>query len=243
MRKSVLTLAFVSIWFAGFSQNWLDIGIKGGYGISLLYNQNILDDPAYNHRIAGAYTFGGKLGLNFGERHEVTFDIMSSSFNQDFNFSISDSVDGGTQEYQSNIGYKALELMLLYRNNNNGAYTEIGPSMSMIRSANYSNDFEGVSGIDAMENWNKTNFGIVLGFGAYMVGTENFGITLGARFNYIVSDAISSFGQQNNFPTNTNYDTYKASHPFSAMMVMEFNYDLGYLAQANCSKRRKIIFF
>lgn len=243
IRKSVLTLTIVTLSFAAFSQNWLDVGVKGGYGISMLYNKNIFDDPSYNHKLSGAYAFGGKIGINFGEFHEVTFDVMSSSFRQNFTFNITDTTDGSSPEYASNITYKALDLMLLYRNNNNGGYVEIGPSVSLIKSATHSDDFMRFSEADAIDNWNKTNYGVVFGFGAYMFGTENFGITMGARFNYIVSDAISQIGQSNNFPTNKSYETYTASHPFSAMFIMEFNYDLGYLAKANCSKRRKIVLF
>ena len=242
MRKSVLSFAFIALSFVSYSQNWLDIGIKGGYGLTMLYNQNIFDDNAYNHQLSGGYGFGGKLGVNFGESHEVTFDVMSSSFKQGFKYSIIDSTDG-SPEYNSEVTYKALDLILMYRNNNEGRYFEIGPVLSLIRSGNQSDEFLRYTNADASDSWTKNGYGVAMGFGAYLFGTDNFGITFGARFNYMISDAISQIGQQNNFPVNKTYNTYKASHPFSAMIIMEMNYDLGYLAQANCSKRRKIILF
>ena len=243
MRKTILTFLSVLLITTSFGQNWLDVGVKGGYGLTLLFNQNIFDDASYNHQLSTGYTFGGKFGYNFGELHEVTFDVMSSSFNQKFKFNVMDSLSGATPEYQSSVAYRALDLFLMYRNNNSGRYFEIGPMISLIRNATHTNEFLEVSNSDASPNWAKNGYGISMGFGAYMIGTENFGVTFGARFNYMISDALSATGQYYNYPTNKTYESYKASHPFSAMVVMEMNYDLGYLAQGKCSKRRKILLF
>ena len=243
MRKTILTLTTFAIINTSFAQNWLDIGIKGGYGLSLLYNQNIFDDSGFNHQLSGAYSFGGKIGLNFGENHEVTVDILSSSFKQKFKFNITDSLSGGSPTYNSQINYQALDILLMYRSNNEGRYFEIGPYMSLIKEAQHTNEYLDIVNETVTNNWNKNGYGVAMGFGAYLICSENFGVTFGARFNYMISDAISTLGQSNNFPANKNYDSYKASHPFSAMIVMEMNYDLGYLASAKCSKRRKIILF
>jgi len=243
MRKTILTLSTFTIMTTSFAQNWLDLGVKGGYGLTLLFNQNMFDDGSFNHQLSTGYTFGGKLGYNFGENHEVTFDVMSSGFSQKFKFNIVDSTSGSSPEYRSAISFKALDLLLMYRNNNSGRYFEIGPIMSLLKDGKHTNEYYDITDSDVSANWSKIGYGVSMGFGAYMLGTENFGITFGARFNYMLSDAISAAGQSNNFPANKNYGTYKASHPFSAMLVMEMNYDLGYLAQGKCTKRRKIILF
>jgi len=243
LRKSVVSFALVILSFATYSQNWIDVGLKGGYGLTMFYNQNIFEDQTYNHQLSGGYTFGGKFGFNMGEKHEITFDVMSSGFKQKFKFNVADSLSSANPEYNTEITNRTLDLMLMYRNNNEGRYFEIGPVLSIIRSAKQSDSFFNYSNADVKNHWEKNGYGLAMGFGAYMFGTENFGITFGARFSYMISDAISQVGQANNFPTGNTYSTYKASHPFSAMVVMELNYDLGYMAQASCSKRRKIILF
>ena len=75
------------------------------------------------------------------------------------------------------------------------------------------------------------------------MGTENFGITLGARFTYGLGDLISPEGKTRHFPYYENYPTYAKTAPFTAMLVMEMNLDFAYLAKAKCKNKRKLILF
>lgn len=243
MRKTFFVLAVLLSGNIVFAQNWIDVGLKGGYGLNLLYNKNIFDDTEYNHKFSGGYSFGGKIGLNLGEFHEITFDVMSSKFTQKFDFNITDTLDNSQTKHNSELSFQSIDLLLMYRNNNEGRYFEIGPYMSLISNGSFSDSHANETNKDVTPQLQKNGYGLALGFGAYMLGTENFGITFGARFNYQISDLVSAQGQTDNFPTNKSYDSHRASHPFGAMIVMEMNYDLGYLASAKCSKRRKIILF
>ena len=74
------------------------------------------------------------------------------------------------------------------------------------------------------------------------MGTDNFGITMGFRFNYDFSDAFTEDNM--NFPAMKNYSTaYTQSHPITAMLVMEANLDFAYMAKAKCKNKRKLILF
>ncbi len=241
MKKLLLILALFSTSVSFFSQNWLDVGIKGGWGPTFLFNQSIFDDGSYNHQISTRGTFGAKLGFNFNPNHEITFDFMVGGLNQDFKFNVSDSGTIGTQEFGSNIKYSSFDFLLMYRNNNEGKYFEIGPIISNLRSVNKT--VEGVDDINFdITKVNKIQSGIALGFGAYFMGTDNFGITGGVRISYMASDLISEAGKSNNYPTGKPYDTYKATHPLLVQLVFEANLDFAYLAKANCG-RRKILMF
>jgi hypothetical protein len=84
---------------------------------------------------------------------------------------------------------------------------------------------------------------MLFGFGGYFLGTDNFGITLGARFIYGFGDLISPSGQSKHYPYFEQYATYKKTAPFSAMLVAEANLDFAYMAKAKCKNKRKLILF
>jgi hypothetical protein len=241
MKKLLLIAA---LFFSGLSligQNWLDIGIKGLWGPTFLMNSNIFDDQNFNHQITTKGGFGAKLGYNFGPNHEVTFDFMMSGFAQDFKFNIMDPTDSTTTELGSTMGYKSMDFLLMYRNNNNGKYFEVGPIVSNLRSVE--NKVEGImdSNFD-LDKVNKMQAGVAVGFGAYFIGTDNFGITGGLRISYMATDLFSNNGISDGYPTGTTYSSYKASHPLFVQLIFEANLDFAYLARASCG-RTKIMMF
>ena len=55
MRKISSGIFLFFVVNISFTQSWLDIGLKIGYGI--LNNSNIWDDTQYNHRLNGSGFF------------------------------------------------------------------------------------------------------------------------------------------------------------------------------------------
>lgn len=243
MRKLLLLTFLLPITNLSISQGWLDLGLKGSWGPNWLFNKNILDDQEFNNQLSYGYNFGGKIGLNFNDFHEMTVDVLSGQFTQKFKFNVLDTATGASPLYDKSFKYNTLDFALLYRHNKDGRYFETGPQFSLLKKATGTNSFDAsVDGI-VKENFVDNYFSFVFGFGGYFIGTENFGITFGARFNYTITDVISAQGQINNYPANEPYPVYAQSHPFTAMIVMEFNYDFAYLAKAKCSNKRKLILF
>lgn len=243
MRKLLAVLSSIFIFATFHTQSWMDLGLKGGYGTSILTNNNIWDDSDYNHQISGSYCFGGKIGLNFNENHEVTFDIMYNEFNQNFLYNFYDSITESSPLYKSSISYHSLSYILMYRHNKEGRYSEIGTSVETILKVNRKDEIDYFQGIAIAKNdfiANQAN--IVAGFGAYLLGSENFGVTTGIRISYGLKDLISLAGQNKSLPTFKNYESYNASHPLSIIFIIEANFDFAYVAKAQCS-RRKLIFF
>ena len=86
MKKLLFISTLVLICLSGKAQTWFDIGLKGGIGSSFMYNSQIFDDQLIVHKFKPAYAFGAKIGFNFIQEHQITFDIMKSAFNQGFTY-------------------------------------------------------------------------------------------------------------------------------------------------------------
>jgi hypothetical protein len=186
-----------------------------------------------------------KIGLNFNSNHQITVDVMLNNFNQKFKYSESiDTTSIGETNYESAIRYKAVDIMLMYRHNEDGRYFEIGPTISnMLSTSRSDNKLPG--GIDnafTKDAVNPMQIGFTIGFGAYFLGTDNFGITSGVRVTYLATDLISNNGINLNYPTGKSYGSYAASHPLLIQLVFEANLDFAYMARANCGKRKLLMF-
>ncbi|MCB9189993.1 MAG: hypothetical protein H6599_12020, partial [Flavobacteriales bacterium] len=62
MKKLFLFAVLFSLFSFNHAQGWVDIGLKGGWGPTFLFNQKVFDDSRYNHQFTGKGTFGGKIG-------------------------------------------------------------------------------------------------------------------------------------------------------------------------------------
>lgn len=247
MRKTTLAILLFFIVNISFAQNWLDIGLKGGYGTSILMNGNIWSDGLYNHKITGVGNFGAKVGFNFDATHEITADVMFNKFHQEFKYDIelasaTDSTVLITEAHNSSLSYKSVDLIFMYRHNNDGRYSEIGPVISLLQTASRSDDLQGSTVGNIKQYLNPSIMGISGGFGTYIMGTENFGITAGARLTYMFSDLVSSDGKILNMPTEKEYSSYKGSFPLFVQIIFEANLDFAYLSKAQCGRRKLMTF-
>ncbi len=229
-----------------YSQSWLEVGLKGGYGLDFLVNKNVSNDPTHTSKFSFGYTYGGKLGWNFNADHAITLDVLYTGFGKTYDYYTTNPADSTKKDfYKKQFAFNALDFLLMYRHVKNASYFEIGPQFSTIKKAKASDSQTGskING-DVSDNLVKTYYSAVIGAGGMLAGTENFRVILGFRVIYTFNDIISPTGQQNNFPSGNKYDTYQKSNPLSAMMVLECNYDLGHLAKSNCKKKKtRFLFF
>lgn len=242
MNKRILVYFLIIFSHSLYSQSWLEIGLKGGYGLDFLVNKNISSDVTHTSKFSFGYTCGGKLGWNFNEEHAVTIDVLYSGFSKSYEYYMLNPDSTKTFSKKS-FAFNSLDFLLMYRHIKNASYFEIGPQFSTVRKAVGSNDLTNSKNVDISDNLVKTYYSGVIGAGALLAGTENFRVTLGFRVMYAFDDLISLNGQQNNFPTGNKYDTYKKTNPLSAMMMMELNYDLGFLSSTNCKKKKVSFLF
>jgi hypothetical protein len=238
MKKITLILSlFITAHLAMAQGGWLEAGLKGGYGVNFLINSNYYSDHSFSPKLSFGYMFGGKIGINFNESHAITVDVTSSAFEQKYNYSrISDSP---RTVYSGGVKFNTLDFLLMYRKASDGGYIEIGPQYSMVSGVKMNDGgMSATPATDAASNMVKSYYAAAFGFGGYLVGTENFRVTIGFRATYGLTDIISSVGKQNAFPVGYAYPSYKPTNPLTGMMILELNYDVGYFARSKCKKRK-----
>ncbi len=245
MKKITIIASLLFIFSHSlYSQSWLEVGLKGGYGLDFMVNKNVSNDKTHTVKFSYGYVYGGKLGWNFNEAHAITLDVLYSGFSQSYDY-YRVNPDSSKSFYKKSFAYNALDFLLMYRHVKNASYFEIGPQFSTVKKAVGTDNFPGAttSSGDISGNLVKTYYSAVIGAGGMLAGTENFRVILGFRVMYALDDIVSPQGQNNYFPTGNKYGSYQKSNPLSAMMVMELNYDLGFLAKSNCKKKKTSFLF
>jgi len=240
MQKILIAAVAMIMSVTAFGQReivWFDVGLKAQYGFTGLYNAGIVDSEVYDYTISNGYSFGGKLGINFGY-NGIAIDVMASNATQEF-----DIVE--FPDAKPTLDWKALDVYVLYRNAKNLGYFEIGPKISFIRGVEGS--ATGSNTVDLKEEYNSNAISGVIGFGANVIGTDGaFSGILGLRFEYGFTDMVSDFGQERAAPANdpdVYAEGYKSSVPIFAGLVFELNWGVGAFAVAQCGGRPKFIMF
>lgn len=239
MKKITLILSIFICTQVVYAQGWIEAGIKGGGGVNFLINKNFYSDHNFSPKLSFGYMYGGKIGINFNESHSITIDVTSSVFEQKYNYSILNADSLTRTIYSGSLGFNTIDFLLMYRKASDGGYIEIGPQYSMVSKIIMKSEDPAAqtSASDISANMEKAYYAAAFGFGGYLVGTENFRITIGFRATYGLSDLISSKGKENGFPISK-YENNKSTNPLTGMMVLEMNYDVGYFARSKCKKRK-----
>ncbi|KAF0202664.1 MAG: hypothetical protein FD170_1838 [Bacteroidetes bacterium] len=239
MKKLTLIFIFLISLSSINAQTWFDIGLKGGIGTSFWYNKQIFDDQKIVHQWQPGYTVGGKIGFNFIQEHQITFDVLKSSFSQNFTYKPEgwSSTSDAVREFT--IG--GLDMLLMYRANRNGTYFEVGPQWSKYSEVKYAdNGGDFISPLEPSQLISKSNFGLAMGFGGYIFGTDNFGVSTGVRFNYMFNDIASAEGRDANFPIFIPNEKTNPTNNLGVIFMIEINYDFGYLVSPTCGTRGKL---
>ncbi|MCC6816435.1 MAG: outer membrane beta-barrel protein [Saprospiraceae bacterium] len=220
---------------------WWDCGVKAGYGLTGFLNSNLTKDDNYSYHLNTGYGLGAKFGMYFGLRNGITFDFMYSKSKQAFDYAIP-----GNAENEHSISWNNYDLALLYRNQSNGAYVELGPMYSLVKKVSNSDSNDGGENKDVANFYNKNYWSGVFGVGGYIAGTETFTLMLGLRLGYALTDFVSDEGKKLNYPTPKQTSlTAKDSktNPAFVQLVMEGNFALGYYGKTSCSKRAHLFGF
>ncbi|MFH1119192.1 MAG: outer membrane beta-barrel protein [Bacteroidota bacterium] len=241
MKRFLLLAVFQLAVLVAFSQTWFDIGIKGGIGSSFMYNSQIFENQEIVHKFKPGYSFGGKLGFNFIQEHQITFDVMKTTYNQAFTYTPADGPAGSEKQREYTFG--GLDMLVMYRTNRSGTYFEIGPQWSTYSTVKFSdNGSTDFSEEIVAKMITKSNFGMAVGFGGYIFGTDNFGVASGLRFSYMFNDMANADGNSANFPILKTGES-NPTHNLGVLFVIEMNYDFGYLVSSRCGQRTKLFVF
>ncbi|MBK6347983.1 MAG: outer membrane beta-barrel protein [Bacteroidales bacterium] len=242
MKRFLLLAVLQFAVLVAFSQTWFDIGLKGGIGSSFMYNSQIFKNQDIVHKFKPGYTFGGKLGFNFIQEHQITFDVMKTTYNQAFTYTPADGPTGSENLREYTFG--GLDMLVMYRTNRSGTYFEIGPQWSTYSTVKFSdNGSTAFTEENVSKMIKKSNFGMAVGFGGYIFGTDNFGVATGLRFNYMFNDMATAEGNDANFPILKDTGESNPTHNLGVLFVIEMNYDFGYLVSSRCGQRTKLFVF
>jgi hypothetical protein len=242
MKKLFFPLLILFISFslaAQKSKAWFEVGVKGGGGLSLLISKNLWDDKkTVAPSFSGCYTYGGRLAINFNESHQLAFEGGWGMRSQKYTFLI-DKV-----EYDRTLKLNVNDLFVLYRyNGGNGGYVELGGSHTLIKKGM---EKTATGTTDDVKDFFTSYTSGILGFGGNIAQSGSFTWTMGVRIGYSFTDALSAAGgagETYSYPLNDpvirkEYSSYKATKPITIQVLMEFNFDLGYLARSNCKRGR-----
>ena len=240
MKRTFFSLfAFLFCLHLNAQEFWFEAGLKGGAGMSFLYNKNIADDSDWNYKLTPMFGAGAKFSVNFGPYHGVFLEGLFNKSKQDWTFNTSAS----TEDFDYSVEWQSIDLYILYRGIKNRTYFEIGPMYSLIQK------FEqpALSGTtETTDFYESSNIGAAFGFGGYVAGTETFSVGIGIRLNYGFIDMVNDKGlsEGTGFPNpvkDAAYETAEKTNIMFAQFLVEFNFGVGRFAKTACSERFKRI--
>ncbi|HIP36729.1 MAG TPA: hypothetical protein EYG85_07725 [Crocinitomix sp.] len=241
MKKIFFIGLFTVSFFSAHAQTWFDVGLKGGMGAGFTINKVVNSDSRFDLLPQMNYFYGGKLGVNFGEK--IGFDIDIDYGTYAYGFSQAKIVNQNQSlTYTYKIGFNAMSFMPTFRYTNEASYLEIGFQYSILKNQWVD---DGVNSGYLINRVASNSKQLVFGFGGHMVGNDVIALMMGLRFSYAVSDLTAPDYLSSNFPF-TNYQDIIGHTPtnrLNTQLVIELNYSLGYLVRASCGRRTAFLSF
>lgn len=236
--KNLYVLLLFLIPLTGFSQTWFEIGGRGMYGITALYDSGITDNDNHTMNLNTGFSYGPTLNVNFGDKHGIAAEVLFANAEQSWDV---DPI-GINSAFTNTLNWESTDLYLLYRTKSRGAYLELGPKYSMVNMVEQTREINGnKSKSDVSQYYADQHLSAVLGFGMYLAGSKAFTLTLGFRLEYSFADFTSDEGVDLNVPIE--YDpTYERNslNNINAMGALELRIPIGGVAKAGCGQRRFI---
>jgi len=248
MKKLLLVLTLAISVSISFSQSFIDFGPKLFFGPNVLMNSEIMNSGGKYSMNPASFGVGAgfKLAFDINENIAIVGEINYFSHNQKYEMEVA-GLDSINVKYGKEISYTAIEIPLMFRfNTKTMSYFEAGYAISMNSQATETLEgpYAANGSADISNQLAPKMGGLVLGFGSYVWGHNNFGISAGLRVRYDLDDAFAN--DITKYANSPNYGTDLAvtgpTNPFSVMLNIEFNYDLGfYMAKSPCTGRRSLI--
>ncbi|MGV6860492.1 MAG: hypothetical protein ACWA41_01905 [Putridiphycobacter sp.] len=241
MKKSLLIGVF-GVWATCLqAQTWFDVGLKGGFGGGFLLNQTVNKDSRFDILPQRNHFYGGKIGVNFGEKVGLNLDVDYGKYSYGFSQS---KIEGQDQAvtFPYKMSYNAISIMPTFRYTNEASYLEVGYQYSMLRNQLVSNE---PSTQVLSDRLSQSSQQFVFGFGGHVVGNDVLALMMGLRFSYAFSDLTSDTYSSSNFPFSNYSDIseHTALNRLNTQLVLELNYSLGYLVRASCGRRTAFLSF
>ena len=235
MKQLFTLFVLMTLAVSANSQWWFDAGVKGAYGPTMMYDQNVFDDGDYKHALSTGTSIGGRLGFNYGYHVGLSVEYAGSTSNQDFNYQ--------NQDPFNSFKWKTNDVSTLFRYSGNGAFIELGAKFSNVKSVELTTLDQPTQ--DVSENFNKNYTSGIFGFGSYLMGSELLTLNLGIRVHWAFTDMVNDAGKEANYPivVENLKDPSKKTLATAAQLQVELNYAFGRFSKEACHDRWKLILF
>ncbi len=235
MKQLVAILLFSAFYLPTYAQLWIEVGAKGTYGITALYNNEVWNSGQVNNKFSTGLGYGARLGLNFGDHNGISLEAIWGDGKQEWEF-----IQGTTKTSNINT-WKYLDYNILFRNVARKGYFEVGPKIRTMRSVVIT---EATTETDVKSFYNNNMLGAVLGFGTNLVGNEVVSLQFGLRFEYLFKDFVNADGKAKGYPFRLlTTASQSATNNINIMACLDLNFGIGGIARASCGKRRFLFSF
>jgi hypothetical protein len=225
MKKVLLSVGLFAMTMSAKAQAIsFDAGLKGAFGATEMFNNNISDlGASQDYKMSTGSNFGLALNSNFG-KIGVSVEFLTGTFNTGYQGTL------GSTAYTSNVALKTFSIPILVRlGGQTGGYAEVGISTNGVNTATYSNDLPvsnplTMSANDVTEKYNSYTTA-VLGFGSNISLGDSFPLILnvGIRLQYGITDAagVDALGAD-----LKDYSPYQKSSAASAGLHVGLTYKI-----------------
>lgn len=227
MKKiTLISLMIMSIYSLN-AQAGLSLSLKGGAGLSNIFNSQFFKDKSVMVLPAIGYSLGAEIGWN---AEFFNFGITGGAYIRQYGHAMDNLGSGQLPDVNNYYKLNALELPLFIRfrpRGNNmtktitmgGPYFEMGLQAVLIQNAEHKISGAGIDDVNLqIDNlFEAMTGGLVIGFGDHQVGLEKFAITHGLRIHLNLLD-ITAKGLRDNDYNGT--ISYKASVPVCIQYLM-----------------------
>jgi hypothetical protein len=228
----------ISLSYSAHSQLWFDAGLKGAWGATLMYDNNVFDSGTYKHKLTPGTAIGGRLGINFGYHAGISLEYQGATSNQDFELN---------SKVLNRFKWKHNDILALFRWSGNGGYVEIGGEYSHIKDVSLIRHTPSETTVDVADKFQKSYKSGVFGFGSYLMGGGLFTANLGVRFHWSIDDMVNDAGKEARIPftaeVNESYDPSKKTLATAAQLQLELNYAFGRFAKSACHDKWRLLLF
>jgi hypothetical protein len=224
---------------------WFSIGVKGGYGNSVLINSDISGDENVSmNYLTPSYFYGGRLTFTYGDKLGFGVELNKAGFGQKYDIKSNDIT------YNKYLKMSSRDILLFLRlSGESGGYFEIGPKFSTLKTLSVSNSIDdNFRPVDNLKDYYAPKYtGLMLGAGLSVVRTERVNVHFGFRGSYVFSDIVSDHSDNgfilNDFVYAPSYLPANAkTSPFSLQLVLEIEYFFAFWGDASCGRGRLMFF-
>ncbi|MBI3501070.1 MAG: outer membrane beta-barrel protein [Bacteroidetes bacterium] len=224
---------------------WVVVGARGSFNSTWLLNQNELHDKGIKYQASWGWSGGIMVGAHYSQWGAVYIEGLYSALSQ----KLSSNIDSVKWNSRTDLAYYEFPVLLHFIPKD-FKYIEAGVKISALANAksSYSSDAFNFSG-SSRDNFEKTNFALVLGWGGSLWGDGGGLLDLGIRLTYGLSDITSNAGGRGKdyYPLadgiSAKPKSYLPTNTATIGFHLTYDFDMGWWFHDTCKRKYKFFMF